>query len=102
MNKKLLFAVLLMLVAVAIVCHAQGEQPPDINDLRAPGKRSFKVEFSISNWKKMKIGNPNKKIDKVMTVDSSFFSTIKARKTLCNRFGLKRKVLNLLSSTGKR
>ena len=73
MNKKLLFAVLLMLVAVAIVCHVQGEQPPDSNNLRPPGKRSFKVEFSISNWKKMKIGNPNKKIDKVMTVDSSFF-----------------------------
>ncbi|CAH3116192.1 unnamed protein product [Porites lobata] len=43
MNKKLLFAVLLMLVAVAIVCHAQGDQPPDSIDPRPPGgKRSFK------------------------------------------------------------
>ena len=85
MNKKLLFAVLLMLVAVAIVRHAQGEQPPE-NDLRPPGgKRSFKVEFSISNWKKMKIGNPNKKIDKVMTVHSSFFSTLKENDEF-NRF----------------
>ena len=85
MNKKLLFAVLLMLVAVAIVCHVQGEQPPDNNDPRPPGKRSFKVEFSISNWKKMKIGNPNKKIDKVMTVHSSFFSTLKENDEF-NRF----------------
>ena len=86
MNKKLLCAVLLMLVAVAIVCHAQGEQPPDSNDPRPPGgKRSFKVEFSISNWKKMKIGNPNKKIDKVMTVHSSFFSTLKENDEF-NRF----------------
>ena len=61
MNKKLLSAVLLMLVAVAIVCH--GSQPPPNNIPRPPGgKRSFKVEFCISNWKK-KIGNPNKKID---------------------------------------
>ena len=49
MNKKLLCAVLLMLAAVAIVCH--GEQPPELG-LRPPGKRSFKVEFSISNWKR--------------------------------------------------
>ena len=64
MNKKLLFVVLLMLVAVAIVCQAQeGTQPPPNFKLRPPGKRSFKVEFSISNWKKMKIGNPNKKTD---------------------------------------
>lgn len=48
MNKKLLCAVLLMLAAVAIVCH--GEQPP--GDPRPPGKRSFKVQFSISNWKR--------------------------------------------------
>ena len=86
MNKKLLFAVPLMLVAVAIVCHAQGDQPPDSYDPRPPGgKRSFKVEFSISNWKKMKIGNPNKKIDKVMTVHSSFFSTLKENDEF-NRF----------------
>ena len=85
MNKKLLFAVLLMLVAVAIVCHAQGEQPPDSNPRPPGGKRSFKVEFSISNWKKMKIGNPNKKIDKVMTVHSSFFSTLKENDEF-NRF----------------
>ena len=50
MNKKLLCAVLLMLAAVAIVCH--GEQPPYLPDPRPPGKRSFKVEFSISNWKR--------------------------------------------------
>ena len=49
MNKKLLCAVVLMLTAVAIVCH--GEQPPDFV-LRPPGKRSFKVEFSISYWKR--------------------------------------------------
>ena len=63
MNKKLLCAVLLMLVSVAIVCHArQVPQPPPDNDLHPPSgrKRSFKVDFSISNWKKM---NPNKKID---------------------------------------
>ena len=61
MNKKLLSAVLLMLVAVAIVCY--GAQPPDENGPRPPGgKRSFKVEFSMSNWE-MKIDNPNKKID---------------------------------------
>ena len=84
MNKKLLCAVLLMLAAVAIVCH--GEQPPVYGpDPRPPGKRSFKVEFSISNWKKMKIGNPNKKIDKVMTVHSSFFSTLKENDEF-NRF----------------
>lgn len=42
MNKKLLCAVLLMLAAVAIVCH--GEQPPVYGpDARPPGKRSFKT-----------------------------------------------------------
>lgn len=42
MNKKLLFAVLLMLVAAALVSHAQ---PPDYR-LRIGGKRSFKVNFA--------------------------------------------------------
>ncbi|CAH3021260.1 unnamed protein product [Porites evermanni] len=39
MNKKLLCAVLLMLVAVAIVCH--GAQPPSDLRLRQGKKRSF-------------------------------------------------------------
>ena len=44
MNKKLLCAVLLMLVAVASVCH--GAQPPSDFRLRHGGKkRSFQVDF---------------------------------------------------------
>ena len=43
MNKTLLYAVLLMLVAIAIVCH--GAQPPLDLRLRYGKKRSFQVDF---------------------------------------------------------
>ena len=50
MNKKLLCAVLLMLVAVAIVCH--GAQPPSDLRLRQGKKRSFQVDFPSATGKR--------------------------------------------------
>ena len=50
MNKTLLCAVLLMLVAVANVCH--GAQPPSDLRLRQGKKRSFQVDFPSATGKR--------------------------------------------------
>ena len=57
MNKKLLCAVLLMLVAVAIVCHAQ---PSDFRQ-RYGKKRSFQVDFPSVTGKRWKYAIPVKR-----------------------------------------